>query len=822
MNATAILNEKVNSVCYHCGENCKENLVKFEEHDFCCEGCANVYDILKESNLCRYYTIDGTQGITPDKSFYQGKFDYLDDPATAIKLMEFSDGTLSRINWVIPKMHCSSCIWLLENLSRINPAIRGSVVNFPEKSVRVTFNCNELKLSELATILSRIGYEPYISLNDLEATPEKKWNRKRLYKIGIAGFAFGNIMMLSFPEYLDLGQSSEDQRMRTMFNLLNLVLILPVLLYSASEFFVSAWSALKGRYLNIDAPIALAFVSVFGTSLYQIVTESGPGYFDSLAGAVFFMLIGRYFQDKTYASISFDRDYKSYFPVAVTVLENGKETRRPVNQIEKENIIRIRNQELIPADSVLLSEKAYIDYSFVTGEAVPVEISRGEIIYAGGRQTGAAITLKVIHKVSQSHLTQLWNNDAFSIQKDDQNTTLAARINRYFSAVVLTIAFGTLLFWLMKGQSAIAFNAFATVLLVACPCALLLSSTFTNGNMLALFGRHKLYPKNSHTIERLSKIDTIVFDKTGTLTKSDTAKVQYEGSELTDKEKYLVRSLASQSSHPLSRLLVSHLSIEGSFSQKTDTYEEIPGCGSIGNFGEDMVQLGSAKWLGKIDDSDINGSQVWVKINDVLKGVFKVNSQYRSDLENTVERLHQEGYETYLLSGDNPIDVPYLTGVFGDQSLLHFNQKPHDKLRFIKYLQEDRGRKVLMVGDGLNDAGALMQSEVGMAVSDDTNNFSPACDAIIEGEKLSQLPSYVKLARGGQTIIKLSFAVSLLYNLTGVSFAITGELSPVIAAILMPMSSITIVSFTTIASALAVKKYLKPDEGHVDSFRQSV
>lgn len=813
----------VKASCYHCGETCQDTILHVDEHTFCCEGCATVYDILKERDLCQYYTINGTQGISPDKSFYKGKYDYLDDETTAKQLIEFTDGKLVRVNWVIPKMHCSSCIWLLENLSRLNSAVRGSVVNFPEKTVRITFEKSQIKLSELASLLTRIGYEPYISLNDLEAQPVKKWNRARLYKIGIAGFAFGNIMMLSFPEYLDLGQSSEDERLRSIFNIINLVLILPVLFYSASEFFVSSWAALKGKYLNIDAPIALAFISVFGTSLYQIISGTGPGYFDSLAGAVFFMLLGRYFQDKTYASISFDRDYKSYFPVAVTVIsEEGEETRKSVNRLTEGELMKIRHQELIPADAVLLSEVAYIDYSFVTGESVPVKIARGETIYAGGRQTGAAITLKVLHKVSQSHLTQLWNNDAFSRAKEDHQKTLAARINRYFSSIVLTISFITLGYWLWQGEVETAFTAFATVLLVACPCALLLSSTFTNGNMLSLFGKHQLYPKNAHAIERLSQIDTVVFDKTGTLTKADDAKVTYEGSELTEQEKYYVKNLASHSSHPLSRLLAKTLQPNGSFFEKPTDFREVPGCGIEGVLAGQMIRIGSAKWLGGNASKENRSSEVWVQIDEKLKGVFVVKSQYRSNLQDTVACLQQAGIETYLLSGDNPIDEAYLEGVFGTKEQLHFNQKPEDKLQFIANLQTNRQRKVLMVGDGLNDAGALQQSDVGLAVSDDTNNFSPACDAIIEGNRLTQLPAYIRLAKAGQTIIKVSFAISLLYNITGVSFAITGDLSPVIAAILMPISSITIVSFTTIASSFAVRKYIKHDKGHIDTYLESV
>lgn len=798
--------------CYHCGEECRDEIIHADDHEFCCDGCSMVYDILKENDLCSYYSIDGAQGISPDSAYFKGKFDYLDLPEVAGKLLEFTDGKLSSINWLIPKIHCSSCIWLLEQLNRLNPAVRSSIVNFPEKKVRITFDSQQIKLSELAALITKIGYEPYISLNDVEGIQSQKWNRTRLYKIGIAGFAFGNIMLLSFPEYFHLGESSSDQNLRTLFSIINLVLSLPVFFYCAADFFKSAWSALKGKYLNIDAPIALALLCVFLTSVYQIASKTGPGYFDSLTGAVFFMLIGRYFQDKTYAGISFDRDYKSYFPVAVTVINEGKENRVPITELSPGDKMLVRNQELIPADAVLLSSRALIDYSFVSGEAEPIERKKGDTIYAGGKQTGLSVELEVLRQVSQSYLTQLWNNDTFSKEKENQNQTLAARINRYFSSVVLVIAGLTLLFWFfVLNQHETAFRAFTTSLLVACPCALLLSSTFTNGNLLSLFGKYRFYPKNADAIERLSHIDTIVFDKTGTITQTNEAEIEFIGNKLTEDELIIVKTLAAQSSHPLSRLLVKKLKNTNTSGRILMHFEETGGAGIKAFWGKTEVKLGSSKWVENTDPTEKtdNASHVYVSIDKKIRGYFTLRSKYRPELSKTVNILQKEGFETYLLSGDKQTDRSILAPIFGKDSNLLFEQKPEEKLRFIENLQKNGGRNVLMIGDGLNDAGALRQSNVGLAVSDDINNFSPACDAIVEGNQLEKLPSFINLAKSGQRIIKISFAISLLYNVFGLSFAVTGKLSPVIAAILMPVSSITIVLFTTIATNISAAKWMK-------------
>jgi Cu+-exporting ATPase len=815
-SGTPVLEKEIQTKpsCYHCGEECRDEVIHLDDHEFCCEGCSVVYDLLKENDLCRYYTIDGAQGISPETSYFQGKFDHLDLPEVSEKLIEFTDGKLSRVNWLVPKMHCSSCIWLLEQLHRLHPAIRNSVVNFPEKKTRITFDPAQIKLSELAALITRIGYEPYISLNDVEGKQIKKWDRTRLYKIGISGFAFGNIMLLSFPEYFHLGESATDQNLRTLFSTINLVLSLPVFFYCAADFFKSAWSALKGKYLNIDAPIALALLSVFLTSLYQIVSETGPGYFDSLTGAVFFMLIGRYFQDKTYAGISFDRDYKSYFPVAVTVTRNEMESRVPITALLPGDHMIVRNQELIPADAILLSPRALIDYSFVSGEAEPIERKKGDTIYAGGKQTGLSIELEVLRHVSQSYLTQLWNNDTFTKQKEDQSRTLAAKINRYFSSVVLAIAALTFLVWffLLEEQET-AFNAFTTCLLVACPCALVLSSTFTNGNLLSLFGQHRFYPKNADAIERLSHIDTIVFDKTGTITQVNDAEVSFLGDELTKEELVIVKTLAMQSSHPLSRILVKKLENTSGSRRALMHFEETGGAGMKALWGKKEVKLGSAQWVNSPDPDNTadNASHVYLSIDSQIRGYFTLKSKYRPELARTVGRLQEDGFQTFLLSGDKQTDRSGLSAIFGEDSRLLFGQKPEEKLNFIQGLQNN-GRDVLMIGDGLNDAGALRQSNVGLAVSDDINNFSPACDAIMEGSQLDRLPGFINLAKSGQRIIKMSFAISLLYNLFGLSFAIAGNLSPVIAAILMPVSSVTIVLFTTAATNLSARKWIKTDK----------
>lgn len=787
--------EKIQIKCYHCGENCAEETAQSNDKSFCCDGCKLVYELLNENNLCTYYALNDSPGLSLKKT-NSGRFDYLDDNTVKRKLLKFSDGKQNRVTFFIPKMHCSSCIWLLENLYKLNDGIKGCTVNFLKKEASIIYN-EDVKLSTIVSLLAVIGYEPLISLNDLEDKKPRKVDKTRIIKIGIAGFCFGNIMMLSFPEYFSLGNFYEQNNLKSFFGGLNLFLSLPVFFYSASDFFISSWKGIRQRFLNIDIPIAFAIVVAFIRSIYEILTGTGAGYLDSMSGIVFFMLLGRYFQNITYDSLSFERDYKSFFPISVTILKEEKESSVPVSDLKKGDVIIIRNSELIPADSILISDQTYIDYSFVTGESRPVKVTAGNLIYAGGRQLHGAVELIVEKEVSQSYLTGLWNKEFKN--GNEEPVSSIHRVSRYFTYVVFLISFTSFGYWLMMGDPGKGLNALTSVLIIACPCALLLSATFTNGNMIRIFGRNNFYIKNPKIIERLANADTIVFDKTGTITHG--AAINFKGS-ITEEETKMAASLASGSTHPLSRKIYEQYSINGKLNVKN--FEEFPGHGIKGMIDGKSVIMGSSYFVvGKNLSSKHQSSMVYLMIDGVFKGYFLIDNAYRSGLASLISDLKQR-YAIKLLSGDNDSEKELLTQLLQTNDLL-FEQKPEDKTNYIKSLKES-GHTVIMIGDGLNDSGALLSSNVGIAISDDTNNFSPSCDAILNGASFGKLDNLLSFARSGRKLILASFIISIVYNLVGVFFAVQGSLSPVIAAILMPASSISIILFTTVASSLIARK----------------
>lgn len=780
------------SNCFHCGLDIVESeVIPFDDKKFCCNGCKTVYEIFSLNDMTCYYDFEKSPGTTPLD--IQGKYDFLDNESIVSKLLEFREDATAIVSLHIPYIHCSSCIWILENLQRLQKGISTSQVNFPEKKVRITYNAAEVSLKEIVLLLSSIGYEPYISLENYE-TGKIKIDHSLTYKLGVAFFCFGNIMLLSFPEYFEVKEYWLDQY-RGFFRWLIFALSLPSFFYSASGYYVAAYKSIKAKMLNIEIPIALGIIVMFVRSTVDIVFDYGSGFFDSLCGLIFFMLLGKMFQIKTYSFLSFERDFKSYFPIAITKITGNIEESIPVYDIEKGDRLLIRNQELIPVDGILISEKAEIDYSFVTGEANPITKHSGDKVFAGGKQMGKVIEMEVLHTVSQSYLTQLWSNDVFQKNVAQKHKNITDKISQYFTPILLLIAFAGFGYWIFIDTDT-AFNVFTAVLIVACPCALALTAPFTFGNVLRILGKKKFYLKNALVIEQLAKVDTLVFDKTGTITTNKSTSISYQGKTLSDKQLLLVKNILRASNHPLSRMLYDYL--PNGKTVVVTYFQEITGKGIEAICDGIKIKIGSAAFVEKFEEDAIQQTSVHIKMDEVYLGKFVFNNQYREGLEVLFQSLSKQ-YQIKVLSGDNEGEREVLQHIVPEGTELVFNQKPEQKLEFIKQLQEN-GHNVMMVGDGLNDAGALAQSNVGISISENVNVFSPACDAILDASQFDRLHYFLKLSKNSMKTIYMSFTLSLLYNVVGLSFAITGNLLPLVAAIIMPLSTITIVSFVTLMS----------------------
>jgi len=787
--------------CQHCGDDCVSESIHIGDLFFCCDGCKTVYEILQENDLCTYYDIDAKPGLKI-KFRSDERYAYLDNEEIISLLIDFRENGIAAIHFFIPSIHCSSCIWLLEKLYQIEPGINRSDVSFTKKEISITYQESVISLRKIVELLSSLGYTPNIQLDKTSKKEQPKIKRSVYYKIALAGFCASNIMLMSFPEYLGL-DIVQEKNYAALFGYISIVLGSLVLFVAASEFYASAWAGLKNKMINLDVPIVIGMTALFSRSVYEVISHTGTGYFDSLTGLIFFLLIGKWYQSKVYQAMSFERDYQSYFPVAVTKVSEGITQSVFIKDLKVGDEVVIRSHEIIPADAILLSDFAYIDYSFVTGESAPVKKVKGDLLYAGGRQAREKITIRIEKEVSQSHLLQMWNNEAFTkVNPPTGVSAIANTFGRNFTIGLLIISVATFAYWYIV-DAGMAFTTLTSVLIVACPCALALSIPFAYGNAIRILARNGLFLRSTDVVEKLASIRSIVFDKTGTLTKADAAEVLYEGGFLSDMEKGKIYAVVQHSTHPLSVKISRYLNPFDKQLRVQD-FNEFVSEGLQATVDGDFIQVGSSAFVHAPDSHNSLQSRVYIRIDNAFRGYFIIQNVYRANIEELIRSLshHQK---LYVVSGDNTAEKKYLSSVFASDECLFFEQRPEDKLDFIKKLQLN-GDHVLMLGDGLNDAGALKQSNVGISISEDVYNFSPSCDGILEAGKLELLNKILIFCRGVVKAVKATLVFSLLYNIIVITLAVKGLFTPLVASIIMPVSSLLVVLIAVISTNILAKR----------------
>ncbi|HXW06754.1 MAG TPA: heavy metal translocating P-type ATPase metal-binding domain-containing protein [Vicinamibacterales bacterium] len=775
------------AVCRHCGEPCEAGGVLTARGPFCCAGCEAVFNVLEVHGLSAFYACDVLPGVSQKRGAHldPGRFAALDDPATAARFLDGQEGGVARVTFSVPGMHCGACVWLLEQIWRVEPSILRAEADLLRRTVRVAFRADRITLRRVAEQLASIGYEP--ALDAEGAPPRMPAARRRLYlKLAVAGFGAGNIMLFSFPRYLNGGPL--DAGFQRLFDGLNIALALPVLLYSASDYFRAAWGSLRTRSISLDVPIALGLTVLFGRSVADIALGRSEGFLDSFTGLVFFLLVGRLVQQQTFDRIAFDRTLRSFFPLSVRVQRNGRIRMVPLEQVRPGDHVVVRPHETLPADAVVLDEGGLVDYALVTGEQEPVAVSRGETVRAGGRAVGRTLQVAVLHEVSHTTLARLWDHPAFAKPKARWLTDVSARFGAWFTVLAVAIALGGAVAWWPDVDMSV--QVATAVLIIACPCALTLAAPVTLGTAMGMLGRAGLYLKHSAIVLDISRVDGVVFDKTGTLTTA-AAELRAEPVGLDLEAWELARAVAGESVHPVSRAIAhaSGPSRAGTSQVRAESAIEVPGEGITGMVGGHTVRIGTAGFAGSPGPPpDGAGVRAGVSVDGRFRGWVSVSARVRPGLDAAVASLSRTR-QVALASGDRDRDAGRWRPLFGDR--MWFRQSPEEKLALVRAGQAAGGR-VLMVGDGLNDAGALAAADVGIAVSDETACVVPACDAVLRGDRVAHLPGYLDYASRARSVIVLCFLISIVYNALGLSFAVMGLLTPLVTAILMPVSSLTV------------------------------
>lgn len=803
MNDTPPFTVPTSLRCAHCGDFCADTSIADGEHLFCCTGCRSVYEILQSRDMCDYYSVDTDAGVSQKGSRRDlAAFDQLDSPAVVAQFTDYSDGKITRARLTLPSMHCASCVWLLEQLHRFDAGVISSRVDLLRRTVEVEYNSSTTSLKSIAILLSSLGYEPLLSREGTERqrdAEQRNTSRGIYLRLGVAGFAAGNVMMISIARYLANGQVM-DLSLERLFAMLSIVLSVPVYFYSASPWLRSALASLRRRVVSLDVPVALGITTLFVRSIIDIVSGGGEGFLDSFAGLVFFLLIGKLFQQKAFEAVSFDRTVRSFFPLSVRREQRGTEDIVPIDSIRTGDLMIVRNGEVIPADAVLMSETGYVDYAFVTGESVPVECTSGSMIYAGGKVVGTAVRLTATRPVSQSYLASLWERTSSRTPRVAYGR-LSDRFGAWFTVGTLTIAFIGAIIWLP--DVSLAMNVCTSVLIIACPCALTLAAPITLGTAMGVLGRFGIFVKNVGVLLELKRVSTIVFDKTGTLS-SSLPEAIYSGRSLNDREAEAIRAVASHSSHPYSQ----SIALSAAPQEHVFGVREVGGKGISGRYLGMDIAIGSGEYMHDVCGAEVvtQSSDTYVAIDGCVAGVYGLRSRIRDDVPSMITQLRALSMRTKLVTGDADRDAEMLRRLFNVDDMT-FRAKPAEKVLAVERFQED-GSAVLMVGDGLNDISAMAAADVAIAVTNETSTLAPASDVVMSADRLRDLPSLLRYTVDLSRVIAVSLWFTMAYNVLGLTLALTGLLTPVITAIMMPVSSLLVIGISVVGARVLARRFV--------------
>ncbi|MBM3848268.1 MAG: heavy metal translocating P-type ATPase, partial [Verrucomicrobia bacterium] len=651
------------------------------------------------------------------------------DPEIASQVADRLAPDFGSVRLRLPNIHCIACVWLLENLHRIRSGIGTCRVDFLRREVHIAFDPRAVSLAQIAATLASIGYPPDLRLSDLRGRMHASPHRRLWMKLGVAGFAFGNAMLLSFSHYLGLDALSAPDFQR-LAAIVSFLLAIPVTFFCAEDYWKAAWISIRQRRLNLEVPIALGIAALFLQSAFDTWTGRGEGYFDSLAGLLFFLLIGRTFQTIIHDRLTFDRGLSDFLPLSsIRLRSDGSEETVAIDALNPGDMIRVRHGEWVPCDSTLAEGPGSFDLSFITGEANAAPIQRGEAVPAGARQVAGSVLLRVSKRVSQGYLASLWQQDAFRRERDDHARSATQRFSQRFTKIVLAVATVSGLFWSFQDPG-MGLETFLAVLIVACPCALALAAPFALGTARRCLTQRGIHLRTVEVLETLAEVNTVVFDKTGTLTLSGAADVKWAGSQITPDIAKRIGLLASQSAHPLAVCIqgaIRNMGFDVAMNEgdrqaglRVAEFREFTGLGIEAKVDGHKLRMGSARFVGKEPESrELEERQacVHVQIDGKQVGCFVAGLGLRPGVAEVLKALGKDR-TTQLLSGDNDHDQDRFRRLFPPSSPLLFRQSPHSKLDHVRSLQA-QGRTVMMVGDGLNDAGALRQSDVGVVVLDD-------------------------------------------------------------------------------------------------------
>lgn len=786
--------------CAHCGLDVPAGLVEeAAERQFCCAGCRTAFAILDEHGLGAYYTFGErrNEAVRASGRTY-AEFDH---PSFRDLYISPLPNGLSQIELYLEGVHCASCVWLVERMPIVLAGVSSAELEIRRSLARVAWNPAVVPLSRLAQMLDSLGYPPHPFRGVARDDMRRREDRAMLARIGVSGAIAANLMLAALALYSGRRSGMEHQY-ANLFRWVSFAIVTPSLLWPGRVFFAGAIGALRARTLHMDVPIALGLAAGYAQGAYNTIRGDGPVYFDGLGTLVFALLVGRYLQQRGQraATDSAELLFSVTPSTARVVSGNGVVTEVPAQSLVPGMTIDVRAGETFAADGVVLDGATHVDNALLTGEARAVSVSSGDRVFAGTVNLSSPVQVRVEEAGEASRVAKIMRQVEASAQRRAPVVQLANRMAAWFVAAVLVLAAVTFTIWFFVDRSRAVDSAIA-LLIVTCPCALALSTPLAVSMAIGRAARAGIFIKGGDALERLAKPGRLFLDKTGTITESCTALVEWCGE---DWVKPLVLALETGSSHPIATAFrIAWPDIE--IPPARDT-RHVVGGGIVGRIEDCEVILGSPPFVlsklhgeaGCVESmtssmASLSLTPVWVAVNGRVVARAGIGDPVRADARESIAALRARGWQVGILSGD-ALSVARAVGRevgIADVACVG-GASPEAKLERIEAAQA-AGGPVVMVGDGINDAAAMAAASVGVGVHGGAEACLASADVYMTRPGLASLVQLVTGAHRTLRVIERNVAFSLVYNAIGAAAAMTGRLTPLAAAILMPASSLTVV-----------------------------
>ncbi len=794
--------------CAHCGLPVPlARKARAPDPEFCCAGCETVYSVLTEHGLTRYYALARAAGDRLPAHVTGRGHEELDDPAFIARACTPLPGGLLATDLYLEGVHCAACVWLVEKVPSLVPGAIEVRLDLPRSRARVLWDPTKAKLSDVAVALDRLGYPVHPYRGARAAELRKQENRELLLKIGVAGAVAGNVMAIAFGLYGGFLHGIEPEYL-LLFRVTSLLVATPSVFWCGSTFFRGALGSMRAKTLSMDVPIALGLLAGYVQGAVNTIRATGEVYFDVVTMLVFLLLTGRYLLKRRQgAAVEAAELLSSLAPSSARVLEDGGEREVPLEALVPGMRVAVLAGETFPADGVVAAGRSNVDPSLLTGESRPVEVACGDAVHAGTVNLSGRLEVAIESTGEDTRVGRLMRLVEESARRRAPIVQLADRISGRFVAVVLALAAITFAIW-WHVSAQLAFDHAIALLIVTCPCALGLATPLAISAAIGRAARAGFLVRGADVIEALSRGGRMILDKTGTLTTGELAVVAYSGSE---QVRALVAAAEAHSSHPVARALATSQPP----AMGPVEVEETLGGGIVGRVGRHALVVGSPAFLASrfpvwpleitswVEDFSTEGlTPIVVALDGAVCGVFGLGDPLREDARGAIHALRALGYEPSILSGDHPgavsavaraLDVP-VDRARGSVS-------PEGKVAAV-LAEKERG-PVVMVGDGVNDAAALASADVGVAVHGGAEAAFAVADVFVTRPGLNRLVELVVGSRRTMRVVKRNLIFSLLYNVVAVVLAMTGFINPLLAAILMPLSSLTVIASSSLSRSFA-------------------